>query len=163
MSFSPENISIKPHPKSFSKERRTLIKSYKNSLVHNLTFNIYNYIMLYIITLVLGGIASMFLPWWVVAPLCFCLCAWKAETGLQAFSTSAAAITTLWVAYATFQNATSVISMAEQVGNLFAGFIPGLEKLPKTGLMFSVLTLIASNVAGFAGLAGFQVRDAIRK
>ncbi len=116
--------------------------------------------MLYIITLVLGGIASYFLPWWCVAPICFALCAWRAETGLQAFSTSASAITTLWVGYATFQNNNSVISMAEQVGNLFGGFIPFVEKFPKTGLMFSVLTLIASNVAGFAGLAGFQVRDA---
>ena len=118
--------------------------------------------MLYILTLIIGGIASYFLPWWVVAPLCFLLCAWKAENAWQAFSTSAAAISTLWIGYATFLNATSVISMAEQVGNLFVGFLPSLAKLHRTGLMFTVLSLIAALVSGFAGLAGFQVKQLLK-
>jgi hypothetical protein len=117
---------------------------------------------LYLYLLVASAVSSYFLPWCVIAPVCFGLSAYFAGSGKEAFVTASAAITTLWLGYASFLNVTATVSMAEQVGNLFAGFIPQLEKLPKTGLIFSLMTLIGANVGGLSALAGYHLRNAFR-
>ena len=119
--------------------------------------------MLYFLILVISAIASYFLPWWVIAPIAFLLCAWKAEDGLKAYAIPAAAITTLWVAYATYLNVSTGGVISQNIGHLFTANSPFLQKLPTVGLLMFVMTLIGANVAGFAGLAGFHFRQLLKK
>ena len=115
--------------------------------------------MLYTLIIILSAIGSYFLPWWVIAPICFLLCAWKAENGLKAYGIAAAAITTLWVAYATYLNVSSGGIMVGRIAELFTAGSPFLAKLPKVGFVMTAMTLIGANVAGFAGAAGYHFRQ----
>jgi hypothetical protein len=119
--------------------------------------------MLYILIVILGAILSYFLPWWVVAPLIFGLCWWKGEKAGQAAAISALAMVSLWVGYAVFLNLSADINLADKVGAIFGGETGPLSKMPKTALIFTVLTLIASAIGGMAGSAGVMAREFFKK
>lgn len=114
--------------------------------------------MLYLLILIIGGIASFFGPWWIIAPVALILCWWKAKTPAEAYAISAAATVSLWIGYATFLNATADVSLIEKIANMFTGGIGFLAKVPKIGLVFTVMTLIATAIGGFAGMSGVQMR-----
>lgn len=118
--------------------------------------------MLYILILVISGILSYFLPWWIVAPVCLSLCFWKAKNAKEAFGLSSAAIVSLWIGYATYLNVVAEVDLVSKIGNLFAGESAILQKVPKLGLVFTIMTLIATSIGGFSGLAGFQLKRLLK-
>lgn len=115
--------------------------------------------MTYLIILVVSAVAQLFLPWWVIAPISFALAAWKSESAKGAFAAAAGAITTLWVAYAGYLNASTDGVMLQKIGAMFAENIKFLQKLPITGSFFTIMVLIGGNVAGFSAMAGYQLRQ----
>lgn len=118
--------------------------------------------MLYLLIIIFGGILSYFLPWWIVAPVCLGFCFWKAESAKQAFGISSAAIVSLWIGYATYLNLVAEVDLVSKIGNLFAGESAVLQKIPKLALVFTIMTMIASAIGGFSGLAGFQLKRMLK-
>lgn len=117
--------------------------------------------MLYILIVIIGGILSYFLPWWVIAPVIMALSFWKAKTAKEAAATGALAATTLWIAYATFLNFSADVSMVDKVAGIFAqsGF---MASIPKMALIFTIITIITSAVGGLAGMAGVNLRTLVK-
>jgi hypothetical protein len=115
--------------------------------------------MLYILIIIIGGIASFFGPWWVVAPVCFALCWWKAKTAKSAFGVSALAAVTLWVGYSLYLNTVSEVNMSDKIAGIFTGGAASLESIPKIGIIITIVTLVSGLSGGFAGMAGVQVRN----
>lgn len=105
----------------------------------------------YLIILVGTALLQLFLPWWVIAVVPFAVCAWRSHHPGTAYAVSLAAVSTVWVAYATFIHTTTQGSMSNRMAELFS--------LPSgLSLMFAV-TLLSGIVAGFAGMAGYYVRQ----
>jgi hypothetical protein len=119
--------------------------------------------MLYILIVVLGGILSYFLPWWVVAPVIFGLSWWKGKTAKEASLVGIAALISLWVGYALFLQTSSDINIADKVGAIFGGETGPLSKMPKTALIFTVMTIICTALGGLAGSAGVMAREFFKK
>ncbi len=115
--------------------------------------------MNYIIILIVSAIAQYFLPWWVIAPICFAIGAWKSETALGAYGAAAGAITSLWVGYATYLNMSTDGIMVQKVGSLFSENLKFLKDLPITPTFITIMTLIGSQVAGLSATAGYHFRQ----
>jgi hypothetical protein len=113
--------------------------------------------MLYILILVVGGIAQYFGPWWTLPVVCFVLCFWKSDSAKSAYGIPAAAAATLWIGYASFLHFVTKGVMTAKITELF------LQKLPYDAALIAVTGLLAGFVAGFAGLAGFYCRRAFLK
>ncbi len=105
----------------------------------------------YFIILVATALLQLFLPWWVIALVPFLVCMWRSHHAGTAFSVSLAAVSTVWLAYATFIHRATQGSMSNRIADLF-NLSSGLS------LMFTV-TLLSGVVAGLAGLAGYYVRQ----
>ncbi len=119
--------------------------------------------MLYLLIVILGAVLSYFLPWWIVAPLIFALSWWKGKSASNAALVASTALVTLWVGYATFLNLTSDINLADKIGAIFGGESGPISKMPKTGLIFTVLTLISTILGGLSGSAGVMAREYFKK
>ena len=105
----------------------------------------------YLIILVATALLQFILPWWVIAVVPFAVCLWRSQHPGAAFAVSLAAVSTVWLAYATFVHNSTQGSMSNRIAELFS--------LPSgTALMFSV-TLLSGLVAGFSGMAGYYVRQ----
>lgn len=111
--------------------------------------------MLYLLIIVLGGIASFFLPWWVVAPICFVVCFWRSNSGKAAFGLGSAAVSTLWLVYALYLYFTADVNILLPMTQLISGS-GFLVSVPQTQLGFTIMLLIAALVGGFSGLAGYH-------
>jgi hypothetical protein len=111
--------------------------------------------MLYILIIILGGIASFFLPWWIIAPVCFGVCFWQSKSGSSAFGIGSAAVSTLWLIYALYLYFTADVNILLPMTQLISGsgFLSGF---PQTTLGFLIMLLIGGLVGGFSGLAGYH-------
>lgn len=114
--------------------------------------------MMYILIIILGGILSYFGPWWIIAPVCFAVCYWKAKGSGQAFGISALASISLWLGYSLYLNAVSEINLAGKVAGIFTGGVPALDGIPKIAVIIVIVSLISGLTGGFSGMAGVQVR-----
>lgn len=109
--------------------------------------------MVYILILVLSAIAQYLGPWWLMPIVCFVLCFWKSKTALEAYGIAFAAISTLWLGYAMYQNVVT--------GGVITNKIADLFRIPNATLLFTAVTLVGGTVAGFAGMAGHYCRKAM--
>jgi TM2 domain-containing membrane protein YozV len=115
--------------------------------------------MLYILIVILGGVASYFGPWWVIAPIALALCWWKATSAKQAATIAAAATVSLWVGYSLFLNATAEVNMIDKMADLLTGGTGFLSKIPKLAFVLTIITLISSLIGAVSGSAGVQLRE----
>lgn len=111
--------------------------------------------MLYILIIILGGIASFFLPWWIIAPVCFGVCFWRSKSGKTAFWLGSAAVSTLWLLYAIYIYFTADVNILLPLTQLISGS-GFLSQLPQVTLGFIIMLLIAALTGGFSGLAGYH-------
>jgi hypothetical protein len=107
--------------------------------------------MLYILILVISAVAQYFGPWWVMPIVCFVGCFWKSESSKGAFGVAFAAISTLWLGYATFQNFVTEGVITNKVGEIL--------RITNPALLLSAVTVVGGTVAGFAGMAGYYCRQ----
>lgn len=108
--------------------------------------------MVYILIIVLSAIAQYFGSWWLMPIVCFGLCFWKSETAKGAYGIAFAAISTLWLSYAIYQNIVTEGVITNKIADLF--------RIPNTTLLFTAVTLVGGTIAGFAGMAGYYCRTA---
>ena len=107
--------------------------------------------MLYILIVIVSAIAQLFLPWWVIAPVCFGLAFWKAESAKQAMTTGTAAITTVWVAYAWFQHYSTGGILTNQMANL-------LPLGGNVGALIAATGFVGGLVGGISAVAGYHAK-----
>lgn len=108
--------------------------------------------MVYILIIVLSAIAQYFGPWWLMPIICFGLCFWKSKSAKSAYVIAFAAISTLWLSYAMYQNIVTQGVITNKIAELF--------RIPNAALLFTAVTLVGGTVAGFAGMAGYYCRAA---
>jgi hypothetical protein len=110
---------------------------------------------LFSLILVLAFLAQLFLPWWVIAPLCFGLAAGLGSTGGRAFGAGFAGIGLGWLLTAAWLNVKSAGILSHRVAQL----------LPLGGSSWAlvlVTALLGGLVGGVAALAGCWARQAMR-
>jgi hypothetical protein len=102
---------------------------------------------------------QFFLPWWIIAPVSFGYCAWKAKSGGHAFRSGFGSIFLLWV----------IMSLVKTLpnDNLLANRVGALLGLPELSFNWVIVLLgtgiVGGLTAGFAALAGFYCRKAVTK
>ncbi|WP_462265959.1 hypothetical protein [Mucilaginibacter sp.] len=108
--------------------------------------------MLIIIIFALVFACGFFLPWWVLAIICFAAAFWLARSGSQAFWSGLLAVAIAWMLLALFQSMPNNHVLASQVATLFY--------LPNWMLLLAITGLIGGLVGGFAGAGGYWVQQA---
>lgn len=108
--------------------------------------------MVYILIIVLSAIAQYFGPWWLMPIVCFALCFWKTKSVKEAFGVAFAAVSTLWLALAMYQNFVTQGVITLKIADLF--------RIPNAALLFTAVTVVGGLVAGVAGMAGYYCRAA---
>lgn len=116
-------------------------------------------ILLYILILAVGGVASYFGPWWAVAPACFALCWWKGKSGPSAFWISVLGGITLWLPYTLYLNGRANADLAGRVAGIFMPGAGASEGMPGIVPMAAIAALIVGLVSGFSGLGGMRLRE----
>ncbi|MBJ6142161.1 hypothetical protein JAO77_02115 [Hymenobacter sp. BT559] len=112
-----------------------------------------NIMKLFISILLLAFLTQLFLPWWVIAPLCFALAAALGSTGGRAFGAGFAGIGLGWLLMAAWLNFNSASILSHRVAQLLP--------LGGQGWVLVLLTAVLGGlVGGVAALAGCWVRQA---
>ncbi|MBO0360325.1 hypothetical protein J0X19_20360 [Hymenobacter sp. BT186] len=109
---------------------------------------------LFLLILVLAFVAQLFLPWWVITPLCFGLAAALNGTGGKAFWAGFLGVGLGWLLLAGWLTIRNDGLLAHRVAQL----------LPLGGnswLLVSVTAVVGGLVAGLAALAGAWARQAV--
>lgn len=100
--------------------------------------------------LVVAYISQLFLPWWIIAVVCFVACAATAKGLLSAFLTASLPITLLWAVLSFLGKMSLDNVLYEQIKLLLGNSVP---------LVVIVTALTGGIFGGVAGLAGFFIRD----
>ncbi len=105
----------------------------------------------YLIILVATAVLQLFMPWWVIVLVPFAVCLWRSRHPGKAYAASLAAVSTVWLTYATFIHNGTEGNMSNRIAELFS--------LPNGAVLLTIVSLLSGFVAGFAGLAGYYVRQ----
>lgn len=110
--------------------------------------------LLFLLILVLAAVAQLFLPWWVITPLCLLLAAWRGPSGGRAFLAGFLGIGLGWLLLAGWLHI--------QNDGLLSHRVAQLLPLGGQGWLLVVLTAVVGGlVGGLAALAGAWLRRAI--
>jgi hypothetical protein len=108
-----------------------------------------------ILTVVLAGIATWFLPWWMIAVIPFVLAiALQLRPG-SAFALSAIGICLLWLVVILMRDIPNDHILSSRMAKLFS--------LPGSFLFIIVTLFVGGLVAGLAGWAGALMNRGFRK
>ncbi|UOQ66573.1 hypothetical protein [Hymenobacter volaticus] len=102
----------------------------------------------------LAFIAQLFLPWWVIMPLCLLLAAWRGVSGGRSFVAGFLGVGLGWLIMASWLSLRNEGLLAHRVAQL----------LPLGGqgwLLVLVTAVIGGLVGGLAALAGTWLRQAV--
>ncbi|SMB94077.1 hypothetical protein SAMN00120144_2337 [Hymenobacter roseosalivarius DSM 11622] len=109
---------------------------------------------LFLLILLLGSIAQLFLPWWSITPVAFVLAFWLGRRGWGAFLAGFAGIGLGWLGMAAWLNIRNDGHLSHRVAEL----------LPLGGngwLLVLVTAVLGGLVGGMAALAGVWLRQAL--
>lgn len=95
---------------------------------------------------VLSYILQLFLPWWIIALICYSVCFILRVNKFYAFTGSLLAIFFLWVVKAYFADQNFDAPMSALLGGLFGNV--------STSAVFFLTGLVGGMVAGLSGLLG---------
>lgn len=109
--------------------------------------------LLFLLILILAGLAQLLLPWWVVVPVAFGLALWWGRTGGRAFLAGFGGVGLGWLVLAVWLLWHNEGRLAHRVAQL----------LPLGGhswLLVLLTALVGGLVGGLAALAGCWLRQA---
>ncbi|HEX8425778.1 hypothetical protein [Hymenobacter sp.] len=109
---------------------------------------------LFALILISGVLLQLFLPWWVITPLCFVLAAWQRQSGGRSFLAGFLGIGLGWLVMAGWLSLRNDGLLAHRVAQL----------LPLGGqgwLLVLVTAIIGGLVGGLAALAGTWASQAV--
>ncbi|WP_375435860.1 hypothetical protein [uncultured Hymenobacter sp.] len=110
--------------------------------------------LLFLLISLLAAVAQLFLPWWVITPLCFALAAWRNLSGGRSFVAGFLGVGVGWLVLASWLSFRNEGLLAHRVAQL----------LPLGGqgwLLVVATAVIGGLVGGLAALAGAWVRQAV--
>lgn len=108
--------------------------------------------MLILIIFVLVFACGFFLPWWVLAIVCFAAAFWLAQSGSQAFWSCFLAVAVAWMLHALIKSVPNDNQLASRVAALFF--------LPNWMLLLAVTGIIGGLTGGLAGAGGYWFQQA---
>jgi len=111
--------------------------------------------LLFFLILLLAAVAQLFLPWWIVTPICFLLAAGLGRTGGRSFLAGFAGVGLGWAVAAAWLTVGNDGLLAHRVAQL----------LPLGGSSWALVLLTAvvgGLVGGTAALAGCWLRQAVQ-
>ncbi len=106
-----------------------------------------NYIIILIATAVLQFIA----PWWTIALVPFAVHLWRPTSYGLSFLAGFFAITTLWLGYGWYLHDVSNGLMSNRIAEIFT--------LPNAYYLLAITALVGGITGGFAGMAGFSLKN----
>lgn len=113
--------------------------------------------ILFIVVIIAAFIGQLFLPWWVIIPICLAASYWRAKSPLLAFLIPFAGIFVLWsfsAAYLSIQNDHILANRMAQMFNLPVN--------SGTWILMAVLSALPGAItAGFSGLSGLFLRKIV--
>ena len=110
--------------------------------------------VLFLLILVLAFGTQLFLPWWVITPLCFGLAAWRGQSGGRAFFAGFLGIGLGWLALAGW--------LSWQNDGLLAHRVAQMLPLGGQAWLLTLATAVVGGlVGGLAALAGTWARQAV--
>lgn len=98
------------------------------------------------IILILSFVAQMFLPWWIVAVICFIACFIMVDSLLAAYAGCMGAISSLWYGGAVIADLHFDMPMSSLLGSLFGNISPSL--------IYLLTSMVGGIVAGLSGMMG---------
>ncbi len=114
-----------------------------------------NYIMLFLIILILTIAGGYFLPWWVIALAAFIPSLFLGKTRARTFWSGFGAVLIAWTATALLKTIPNDNILAKRVATLF--------QLPNWILLLAVTALIGGIVGGMSALSGILLKRAFAK
>ena len=114
-----------------------------------------SFLRLFLLILVLGALAQLFLPWWVITPVAFAFALGLGRRSWGAFLAGFAGIGVGWLAMASWLNLQNEGHLSRRVAEL----------LPLGGngwLLVLVTAVLGGLVGGLAAVAGVWLRQALR-
>lgn len=108
-----------------------------------------------LIIALLAGIATWFLPWWMIAVVCFLIAVVMQLTPKKGFGAGFWGIALLWLAVILFRDIPNDHILSARMAKVFS--------LPHYSLFILVTLLIGGLVGGLAGWAGGWMNKAFRK
>lgn len=113
--------------------------------------------ILFIVILAAAFLAQLFLPWWVIIPICLAASFWRAKSAWKSFLIPLASIFLLWAATASYLSIQNDHILAGRVAQMF-----GLPISDAAWIWMVLLTAIPGAItAGFSGLSGFFLRKIV--
>ncbi|AII51730.1 hypothetical protein [Hymenobacter sp. APR13] len=112
-------------------------------------------LLLFLMILALATVAQLFLPWWVITPLCMGLAFFSAATPGPAFGTGFLGIGLGWLGLAGWLSLQNHHILAQRVAQL-------LPLGGSAGALLLVTAIVGGLVGGLAALAGSWARQAVR-
>lgn len=107
-----------------------------------------------VIQTLLTILMQLFLPWWSIAVVAFAFCFGRPEGSIRSFVYSFTGVAAAWFGYILLQHI--------QTGGVLTSRISEVLKLPANPVFMLIITpLVGGLVAGFAGIAGYFVRQAL--
>ena len=107
------------------------------------------------IYLILGALASFFLPWWAIAPFFAAIAFFTRTSPSESFLIGTLAGVTLWASYASILGAADGMKLSGMVGNIFQGLSP-MQLVILAGV-------IGGLVGGMGALTGSYFRSIFTK
>jgi hypothetical protein len=107
-------------------------------------------------TLVIGGVLSLFLPWWIVAVVAAAVAYWVGDSAGRSFSAAFIAISLLWGTYAGIMDWQNVGLLSGRISQLFKGYLTGTQLIYAVGVLGGI-------VAGLGALTGQALRGVLAK
>ena len=107
------------------------------------------------LTIFLAFICQLFMPWWVIVPISAFSAFLKGSSGWQSFLACFLAIFILWTAVAGYMHIQNSGILANRLAQLFS--------LPSGNLLPFLTGIIGGICAGFGGVCGYQLRQAIKR
>lgn len=100
-----------------------------------------------LLMVVLSIIACMFLPWWVVAPICFLVGMTFMDKGGQAFGLGFLAIFLVWGITASISSFSNDFIILQRMGQIF--------KLPSGYLLLLITAVLGGLIGALSALSGY--------
>ena len=107
-------------------------------------------LLLVIVIALVGYALQLFLPWWIIAVVCFIASAVKAEDVKEAFTGSFVGIALLWGILTALNKMAADNVVAHKIGEIFH---------LSFALTVVITALVGGIAAGIAGTAGFLIKD----
>lgn len=109
--------------------------------------------MVFIVVLILSGVAQMFLPWWLIIVISFATCGIIGKTGKISFWQPFLAIVVLWLAMALYKSIPNHHILATRVAEMIG--------VKLWYLTLTITLLLGGLTVAISGYCGYHFRKSI--